>query len=143
MTDEKRIERLTGLARKVWPNKADVHVLAPGVDGCEEWDACVVSDPDGDWAQLLCCDGPCAVDALEAALLVLAGELTCVVEAGHLRGLEERAESAETKLAALRGVCRSLAVTWAMQADASYRHDVGAYCRGHSDELLAALDGEP
>jgi hypothetical protein len=117
-THAERIDRLTTLARKAWPDKPDVCILAPGVNGCEEWGACVVSDPDGDWAQLLCCDGPRALDAIEAALCTLAmGESYVIVEVGTVRGWEERAEKAEKELAELRAKLVEHAERWEDWAD--------------------------
>jgi hypothetical protein len=72
MTDDARLQRLTELARKVWPDgEADARASADP----NECAACVVLHPDGEWQQALAImQHPRALDALEAALCVLAGE---------------------------------------------------------------------
>jgi hypothetical protein len=71
--EQTRIERLTELARKVWPDR---NVSVQVGDSHNEIGAGVIADADEDWAQLVIVDShPCALDALEAALLALAGEL--------------------------------------------------------------------
>ena len=70
MNDDERIRRLTELARRVWPDR-DAQIFVASDD---EENTCVVLDEKGDWEQHLGTNHPRALDALEAALLVLAGE---------------------------------------------------------------------
>lgn len=72
-THEQRIARLTELARKVWPGR-DVMVSQGFGDEDELVGASVTVDPLGEWEQVLACGHPLALDALEAALCVLASE---------------------------------------------------------------------
>lgn len=102
MTDE-RIQRLTELARRVWPGS--VGTLKIWVSPADA----IVSELAGEGSgTIFSATHPRALDMLEAALLVGAGELTCVVEAGHLKGLEERAEAAEARVAELEDEVCSL-----------------------------------
>jgi hypothetical protein len=70
--DDERIARLTDLARRVWPDRnARVAIGEEGEEGEEEHGACVILDELGEWEQHLGITHPRALDALEAALLVL------------------------------------------------------------------------
>lgn len=89
MTDEARIARLTELARRVWPDAA-----AAMVDGV----ASVVEIP-GYYECLYIARHPCALDALEAALLVLADEER--VPLTERRVLEDRIAALERDRATL------------------------------------------
>lgn len=68
---DERIKRLTLLAQKVWPDRDAEVCIATGDD---EHDACVVLDGEADWTQMLGITHPRALDALEAALCVLASK---------------------------------------------------------------------
>jgi uncharacterized protein YoaH (UPF0181 family) len=74
MTDEARIERLTELARRVWPMLINVRVVRDPIGH----EAAVLHDVLGGGhslsPQVLRISHPRALEALEAALLVLAGE---------------------------------------------------------------------
>ncbi len=71
-THKQRLQRLTELARKVWPDR---NVTAQLGEGPDEIGAGVLSDVDDDWAQVVVVEShPRALDALEAALCALAGE---------------------------------------------------------------------
>ncbi len=69
MSEEERIARLTELARRVWPDVMHLRV----VDN-RQWRAAYVCRGEDTDPQLCIEDHPRALDALEAALLVLAGE---------------------------------------------------------------------
>lgn len=70
VTDDERIARLIELAQKVWPSAGEVGLsdLNPG--------EVILAKYLPEWTPLLTlqCDHPRALDALEAALLVLAGD---------------------------------------------------------------------
>ncbi len=66
MTDEARIKRLTELARRVWPDAAAA--VVDGVPSVHE-----MTDYYGEYIHIA--RHPRALDALEAALLVLSGDL--------------------------------------------------------------------
>ena len=71
MTDEARIARLTELARRVWTSRTNVRVVHD-----REYDAAIVlyDAASRDTRPLVSIPHPRALDALEAALLVLAGD---------------------------------------------------------------------
>lgn len=92
MSDDERIQRLTELARKVWPG-SQLHQRMPNWIHSEHW---FVESADG--ADVLRADHHLALDALEAALLALAGEKSLI--ALLLEGIAQRLESHATELRA-------------------------------------------
>lgn len=76
MTDEARIARLTELAQRVWPDLLDVRVYADATHASVTF----VYSPTTRAKGLSIEGHPRALDALEAALLVLAGDTPAWVE---------------------------------------------------------------
>ena len=95
MSDDARMQRLTELARKVWPDLGPVFFSGIGVDGFHSSDGdTILQVSDVGYAR--------ALDALEAALLVLADEtsLRALERAGLPRSVV--LSEAEWKLAQVR-----------------------------------------
>jgi hypothetical protein len=72
VTDEARIARLTELARRVWPQFENLRVVATPIEALVLFD--YGSEKRRDTSTLLHVPHPRALDALEAALLVLSEE---------------------------------------------------------------------
>lgn len=65
MSDDERIQRLTELARRVWPDELVIEIITDAEGVSVESDRCILCTVE---------QHERALDALEAALLVLAGE---------------------------------------------------------------------
>ena len=79
MSDEERIARLTALARRVWDNEEEANpVVSLGLRGCDPHAAYVVNDTGV--VLTIAAPNDRALDALEAALLVLVGEPPAWIE---------------------------------------------------------------
>jgi hypothetical protein len=162
MTDA-RLERLTELARKAWPQDA-CHIY----DSSQRSTGSVMHDVESQSAHVLVMAGdgshlplriehhPLALDALEAALCVLAGEPlpeSCMRDCDgywlqHKRADAERkrAEKAERELAELRSTLTDYAERWEDWADVPLEsaHDANSMARTFAHELRVALKaGEP
>lgn len=107
MSDDKRIQRLTELAGRVWPDREDVVALTH-VDGSASvvWRTIlpsirldgVASDDRPMTTAIRIPPHARAIDALEAALLVLAGEDRHESTKRYAQAMQERAEAAERRL---------------------------------------------
>jgi len=123
MTDEARIERLTQLARRVWPSQ----------DATVRWDpmydvAAVINDRS---TILLELQHPRALDMLEAALLVGAGEAP-LVAAG---------QGAMCKLAEPPAWVEKLASEWETTSQEMYAYYERRYTDDSREERLGMADG--
>lgn len=96
MTDEARLARLTELARRVWPELERPHVWAPTEVGTAI-PGCALDDEGLEYIHVH--PHPRALDALEAALLVLADEER--VPLTERRVFEDRIEALERDRATL------------------------------------------
>jgi len=110
MSEAERIERLTELARAVWPDRplevrcVEVHPLVNG----DAWE--VIEQGDNEEVCYLRVSSDRALDALEAALLVLSGEVTLTDVLGGVYGRTvERQVAAENaaKLAKVQALLKS------------------------------------
>ena len=116
MTDEARIKRLTELARQAWPHD-DVAVVIASVDVDDSLFVEVQRDEEEESYSLAGVHHPRALDALEAALLVLADyervPLTPdAVLADRVRALEKQAGTFADKWQAREAKLEKLAEGW-------------------------------
>ena len=121
MTDEARIKRLTELARQAWPHD-DVAVVIASVDVDDSLFVEVQRDEEEESYSLAGVHHPRALDALEAALLVLADyervPLTPdAVLADRVRALEKQAGTFADKWRAREEKLEKLAEGWERDAD--------------------------
>jgi hypothetical protein len=132
VTDEARLERLTELARRVWPDEAGMRIEYDP-DSRDGTNICVHDGYSYTLAELR---HPRALDALEAALLVLAREGTVLTREQMDRSADMVATAVEYLEAAKQPLpwVESLASEW--QARASARRERAPLAEGYIADTL-------
>lgn len=128
MSDEARIERLAELARRVWPTVTrtvsfETRILV------EQNGTLVRAEQGAAWRIQIHDDGGRALDALEAALLSLAGEPR--VNASHVQNASEHVDR-------IRRLRAELDESWVDQLASQWERDatMAAHCEDQGDAFL-------